>query len=103
MKWKICQWKQADVQGIQDDLSVFGSAFCDDIQDSVEDMWSTFKDRINTIKDERVPSKMTQARQTHHLMNKQGYRFFSRLVGKVTHGAKNGGSFSEMMGQSISN
>ena len=28
---------------------------------------------------------------------------FFRLVGKVTHGANNGGSFSEMMGTSISN
>ena len=33
----------------------------------------------------------------------QGFRFFTRLVGEVTHGAKNGGSFSEMMGPSISN
>ena len=29
--------------------------------------------------------------------------FFSRLVGQVTHGAKNGVSFSEMKGPSISN
>ena len=45
MKWKICLRKQTDVHGIQDDLAVFGSALCDDNQDSVEDMWSTFEPR----------------------------------------------------------
>ena len=33
----------------------------------------------------------------------QGFRFVSRLVGWCNHGAKNGGSFSQMMGPSISN
>ena len=31
------------------------------------------------------------------------FRFFQNLCAKVTHGAKNGGSFSEMMGPNISN
>ena len=31
----------------------------------------------------------------------QGFRFFQDWWAEVTHGAKNGGSFSEMMGPSI--
>ena len=37
----------------------------------MEDMWSSFKDLIHTTIDERVPSKMTQARQTHPWMNRR--------------------------------
>ena len=33
----------------------------------------------------------------------QGFRFFQDWWVEVTHGAQNGGSFSEMMGPSISN
>ena len=33
----------------------------------------------------------------------QGFRVFQGWLAEVTHGAKNGGSFSEMMGPSISN
>ena len=64
-------WKQADVQDIQDNIAFFVSAFSEDNQDSVEDMWSSFKDIIHTIIDERVPSKLTQARQTHPWMNRR--------------------------------
>ena len=34
-------------------------------------MWCSFKANIHTIKDERVPSKMTQTRQTHPWMNRR--------------------------------
>ena len=78
VKRKIYLWKQADVQGIQDDLAMFGSTFCEDSQASVEDMWSSFKGRIHTIIDERVPSKMTQARQTHPWMNRSIRRTIRR-------------------------
>ena len=57
---------------------MFGSTFCEDSQASVEDMWSSFKGRIHTIIDERVPSKMTQARQTHPWMNRSIRRTISR-------------------------
>ena len=69
-KRRIYLWKQADIQGIQDDLAVFESTICEDSQVSVEDMWSSFNAKIHTIIDERVPSKMTQARQTHPWMNR---------------------------------
>ena len=39
-------------------------------QASVEDMWNSFKDRIYVIIEERVPSKISQSRQTHPWMNR---------------------------------
>ena len=77
-KRKIYLWKQADIQGIQDDLAVFESTICEDSPVSVEDMWSSFKAEIHTIIDERVPSKMTQARQSHPWMNRSIRRAIRR-------------------------
>ena len=78
VKRKIYLWKQADVQGIQDDLALFGSSFCGNSQASVEDIWNSFKDRIRTIIEERVSSKMSQSRQTHPLMNRNIRRAIRR-------------------------
>ena len=78
VKRKIYLWKQADVQGIQDDLTLFGSSFCENSQASVEDMWNSFKDQIHAIIEERVPSKMSQSRQTHPWMNRSIRRAIRR-------------------------
>ena len=62
---KIYMWKKADVPSIKKHLNDFSNTFCTPTNQSVEQMWTSFKSAITVAVDKFVSSKMSSTRQTH--------------------------------------
>ena len=58
---KIYLWKSAAVEEVQEDLTEYAQAFHAITFNTIERMWESFKDKVHSIKEEKVPSKMTMA------------------------------------------
>ena len=50
----IYLWKSADIQGIQEDLDEYSMSFEETSFDSVDTMWTSFKNKIHSIMEARV-------------------------------------------------
>ena len=57
--------KNANVPGIKEHLQDFSRTFCSTTNQSVEQMWASFKSAATTTVDKFVPSKMSSTLQTH--------------------------------------
>ena len=77
-KRKIYLWKSADIQGIQEDLDDYSMIFEETSFDTIDTMWMSFKTKIHSIMEERVPSKISQSRYTHPWMNRKIRRLIRR-------------------------
>ena len=72
---KLYLWRKADTQGIKQHLQSFSTSFIkssehdssptDQQPNSIEFMWSKFKDAVTSAVDKYVPTKMSSTRQTH--------------------------------------
>ncbi|CAC5379605.1 unnamed protein product [Mytilus coruscus] len=66
---KIFLWKKAEIHKIKEDLQNFITTFKNIKDRSVESLWQAFKTAVQTTIEKRVPSKMTQGRNTHPWIN----------------------------------
>ena len=72
---KLYLWRKPDTQGIKQHLKSFSTSFIkssehdssptDQQPNSIEFMWSKFKDAVTSAVDKYVPTKMSSTRQTH--------------------------------------
>ena len=56
---KIHLWNSADIQGIQEALDEYSMSIEETSFDSIDTMRTSFKNKIHSIMEERVPTKMT--------------------------------------------
>lgn len=61
----IYLWKKANIQGIKQAFSGYGSSFMNTTFHSVNDMWLDIKNTIDKVVQEFVPTRRTLARTTH--------------------------------------
>ncbi|CAG2228837.1 unnamed protein product [Mytilus edulis] len=61
---KIFLWKKAEIHNIKEDLQNFITTFKNIKDRSVESLWQAFKTAVQTTIEKRVPTKMTQGRNT---------------------------------------
>ena len=64
---KIHLWRQADTQGIKDDLTDLVDSVI--VPDDIDTTWENIKRKITETIERRVPSKMTTSRYTNPWMN----------------------------------
>ena len=64
---KIHLWRQADTQGIKDDLTDLVDSVI--VPDDIDTTWENIKRKITETIERRVPSKMTTSRYTKPWMN----------------------------------
>ena len=76
---KLYMWRKADTQGIKQHLWSFSTSFTNSCEhcsspeyqqsNSIECMWTNFKAAITLAVDKYVPTKMSNTRQTHPLVD----------------------------------
>ena len=87
---KIYLLKSADIQGTQKDLDEYSMSFEETSFNSIDTMWMSFKNKIHSIMEERVPTKMTQSRYTHPWMNRKIRRLIRRKQRAYTKSRRTG-------------
>ena len=63
-KRKVYLFKRADMEGLADELNELNNSYRDEFvnQSTVEDLWTKFRDGLETAMDRHIPSKMSSSR-----------------------------------------